>query len=156
MVLTLDRNHLSLIYTHAERTYPEECCGLLLGKLTMGNKRLVDVRPTANTWEANLETDTISDASLTKARRYWIDPQEMLGVMKDARSRDLDIIGIYHSHPNNPAVPSECDRQLAWTQYSYLIVSVQQGRAVEQQSWQLDDQQQFQPEAIVVVESAIP
>jgi proteasome lid subunit RPN8/RPN11 len=80
----------------------------------------------------------------------------MLMAMREARNCSLEIIGIYHSHPDHPAVPSECDRQLAWPQYSYIIVSVAQGYAAESKSWILDDTHQFQPEPIVIAAIADP
>jgi proteasome lid subunit RPN8/RPN11 len=75
----------------------------------------------------------------------------MLQAQKDARDRHLDIVGIFHSHPDHPAVPSEFDRAIAWQRYSYIIVSVQQGQACDLKSWSLDDDQQFQPEAIITL-----
>jgi proteasome lid subunit RPN8/RPN11 len=71
-----------------------------------------------------------------------------MSVQRDGRERNLDIIGIYHSHIDHPAVPSECDRRLAWSSYSYVIVSVVHGKASDLKSWCLDDQHQFQPEPI--------
>jgi proteasome lid subunit RPN8/RPN11 len=77
----------------------------------------------------------------------------MFEVQKEVRSRNLDIIGIFHSHPDNPARPSEFDRAIAWQSYSYIIVSVQQGKACDLKSWILDDDHQFQPEEIVTTVS---
>jgi proteasome lid subunit RPN8/RPN11 len=59
-----------------------------------------------------------------KTDRYWIDPADLLQVMLAARAQSLEMIGIYHSHPDHPAVASETDRQLACPQYAYVIVSV--------------------------------
>ncbi len=87
-------------------------------------------------------------ASLDKTRRYWIDPRDLLTAQRYGRDRQLDMIGVYHSHPNHPAVPSECDRTFAWVDYSYIIVSVLQGSAQDLLCWSLDDQHQFQPEAL--------
>jgi proteasome lid subunit RPN8/RPN11 len=147
IVIELSPDQQKIIQTHAEQAYPEECCGLLLGNLIHGRKILVEVRSLPNAWES-ATNELNSDADLSKSRRYWIDPAAMLAVMRDARSHHLEIIGVYHSHPNHAAVPSECDRQLAWQQYSYLIVSVHNGIARDFQSWCLDDQHQFQPEVI--------
>lgn len=88
---------------------------------------------------------------LSKTRRYWIAPETLLKEMKDARAKGLEIIGIYHSHPDHPAVPSECDRHFAWSEYSYIIVSVQHGKAVDTRSWSLDEQHQFQPEPLLMI-----
>lgn len=155
MTLELSPDQLQAIKVQAERTYPEECCGLLLGRLEEDRKLLVEVRSTENTWDPQV-ADDLSDTPLTKSRRYWIAPEEMLAAMRYARSHALDVIGIYHSHPNHPAVPSECDRRLAWPQYSYLIVSVEQGTATACNSWILDDRHQFQPENLLIVESTEP
>ncbi|MUG98845.1 hypothetical protein F7734_43750 [Scytonema sp. UIC 10036] len=146
MNLNLKPQHLQTIYSQAETTYPEECCGLLLGSRTDKNKTVLEVIPTENAWSET--SDPFGDSTATKQRRYTIAPQVMLQVQKDARDRNLNIIGIYHSHINNPAHPSEFDRQLAWQEYSYVIVSVINGKAVDIKSWILDDNHQFQPEAM--------
>ncbi|MEO0378401.1 MAG: M67 family metallopeptidase, partial [Cyanobacteria bacterium P01_A01_bin.17] len=88
--------------------------------------------------------------SHTKQRRYWIDPKDMLRVQRQAREKGLNIIGIYHSHPDHVAEPSECDRALAWPAYAYVIVSVCEGKAVDVQNWALDSKHQFQPEAMEI------
>ncbi len=160
MTFQLDSEHLQTIFDHAERIYPEECCGILLGHLSDADrdsslkKTVVEVWETPNSWSEDVET-SFSDAaskgghhSLTKARRYWIDPKDMLAAQRYARDRHLDIIGIYHSHPDHPATPSECDRAAAWHHYSYMIVSVQHGRANHVLCWTLDEHNQFQPEEI--------
>lgn len=150
MTIKLSDDHLQAIKAHAERIYPDECCGILLGKLESEIKTLVELRVTENAWEPQVADDLAEMPSLTKSRRYWIAPEQMLAAMREARSRNLDVIGIYHSHPDHPAVPSECDRRLAWPQYSYLIVSVEQGRAKACHSWTLNDQHQFQPEEMLM------
>jgi proteasome lid subunit RPN8/RPN11 len=78
----------------------------------------------------------------------------MLHTQKAARNRNLNIIGIYHSHPDSPAIPSEWDRIYAWTEYSYVILSVQNTQASELQSWTLDDNHQFQSETIKLIKLA--
>ena len=154
MVLQIQLEHLQAIRAHAESTYPEECCGLLLGKFTSDRKELLEVRPTENAWQEETARELGQElaasgtiAPLTKERRYIIKPAEMLRVIKEARSRDLSLIGVYHSHPDHPAIPSECDRQLAWPEYSYIIVSVLQGKAGEILTWNLDEENQFQAES---------
>lgn len=110
---------------------------------------------TENTWSAETsEPFQIIDAkSLVSNKRshYTIAPEVMLLAQREARNRQLDIIGIYHSHPDTCAIPSEFDRVYAWHQYSYIIVSVQNGKACDLKSWSLDDHNRFQPEEIVTV-----
>lgn len=150
MVLQLLPKHLQTIYTHAETTYPEECCGIILGYLTSEGKTVVEVMPTENAWNAETAADLPGDDTLdySKRQRYAIAPQVMLHAQKEARDRKLNIIGIYHSHTDHPAIPSEYDQKLAWQEYSYIIVSVQNGKASDMKSWTLDDNHQFQQEVI--------
>jgi proteasome lid subunit RPN8/RPN11 len=168
-VLQINSEHLQSIFVHAERTYPEECCGLLLGQVESQasanhseNHKLVEVWETENAWSAETEAEMrviapeTATHPLSKTRRYWIDPREMLEAQRYARSKKLDIIGIYHSHTDHAAVPSECDRLCAWSHYSYLIVSVQQGSAQDVLSWRLDENRQFQSEEILTVAPTSP
>ena len=162
MVLQLQIEHRDEIFAHAERRYPEECCGLMLGILDHSSqpetRRVIELWPTQNTWTVDVMEQGDSNFSLAEAsnlgkeKYFWIDPKELLSAQKYAREHKLDIIGIYHSHPDHVAVPSECDRAFAWPRYSYLIVSVQQGNAQDYQSWTLDDQHQFQAEEIITLE----
>jgi proteasome lid subunit RPN8/RPN11 len=156
MVLKLYSHHLQAIQNHAERIYPEECCGLLLGQRRGDVKTLIEVLPTENSWDdeaadAFQAIEGSAQLESSKRSRFSIAPVVMLKAQKDARDRRLDIIGIFHSHPDHPAVPSEFDRAIAWQQYSYIIVSVQQGKACDLKSWSLDDNHQFQPEDILTV-----
>jgi proteasome lid subunit RPN8/RPN11 len=157
LTIAIREEHLQNIRDSAERAYPNECCGLLLGRTIEGSKILIKVWETENTWdEESAQTfpphseDPDSDKPLafTQERRYTIAPEAMLAAQRHARERQLDIIGIYHSHPNHPAIPSPCDHQWAWQQYSYIIASVREGKTVEIRSWQLDDDRQFQSEEI--------
>jgi len=155
-VLKLHSHHLQALQTHAESTYPEECCGLLLGHLSGSAKTLIEVLPTENTWddeaaEAFQSIEGSAKLESSKRSRFSIAPIVMLNAQKDARDRNLDIIGVYHSHPDHPAVPSEFDQAIAWSKYSYIIVSVQDGLACDLKSWSLDDDHQFQPEEILTV-----
>ncbi|MGF1520276.1 MAG: M67 family metallopeptidase [Nodosilinea sp.] len=154
----------------AAASYPAECCGILVGRRQFEAptaaaqgaaevcREVVQVVATENAWESSLSnyTDVEGDSGREHSLgdRYYIDPADLLRVQKSARDRGLEIIGIYHSHPNHPAVPSECDRALAWPVYSYVIVSVVQGQVVDLKSWQLDDQHQFQSEPVKMIGSS--
>lgn len=151
MVLEIYPYQLAAIRAHGESTYPDECCGLLIGKLSQNRKTVVEVRATQNVWNAQSAEFFLDDTAATTRSHYTIAPETMLAVQKDTRDRNLAIIGIYHSHPNHPAIPSECDRLYAWQQYSYIIVSVQQGVACDLNNWSLNAQHQFQPEEIIML-----
>jgi proteasome lid subunit RPN8/RPN11 len=154
-ILQVSPQLLTQICRHAEQAYPDECCGLLMGRLdTADHKILVEVLPTENAWDEEtaktFESLETSEKPLTTTeRRYTIAPEVLLNAQKQGRECQLSIIGIYHSHPNHAAIPSEFDRVCAWLGYSYIIVSVQQGKATDIQNWCLDQQHQFQPEAMI-------
>jgi len=163
-VLKLTQQQQQQIYRHAQTTYPEECCGILLGTFDgQGTSTVREVWETENVWEshsdqfesvfaeAKKEGSSQRDCAprSTKGDRFTIAPEILLKAQKYTRNQEIDIIGIYHSHPDHLARPSEFDRAIAWETYSYLIMSVKQGVVVNSRSWILDEQQQFQEESIV-------
>jgi proteasome lid subunit RPN8/RPN11 len=160
MRLQLQPEHLYLIEAEAIATYPNECCGLLLGKInrspSQSLKQVLQVRPMINQWD-DAAQDWLAEIlppdanhQRTQRDRYWINPKDMLEAQRSARAADQDIVGIYHSHPDHVAMPSECDRLLAWSGYSYLIVAVQRGSVQDLLCWSLDENHQFQPEEVQV------
>lgn len=152
-MLILQPNQFEMMSTHAERTYPEECCGLLLGvaKPETDRRLVYEVRSLENQWTTTLNpfAETDRDSSrVSKANRYWVDPRALLTAQREGRDRGWIILGVYHSHPDYPAHPSERDRQLAWAEYSYPILSVMDGQVIACLSWRLDQNGQFQPEKV--------
>jgi len=148
---------MEVIRQHGARDYPSECCGVLLGKVDGELKQVAEVVPLKN-----LRRDPSSAQELlpvddlareTERNRFLIDPLEQLRMEKDARSRGLDVLGYYHSHPDHPARPSVYDREHAWPWYSYAIVSVERGIAKDLTCWVLaDDGGAFNPEPVEIVE----
>ena len=131
---------------------------MLLGKTDLDSKKIINVWQTENSWNDQAAIEFASIEGLekresSKTRSFSIAPVEMLKAQKEARKSNCCIMGIYHSHPDAPAVPSEFDRAIAYQQYSYIIVSVQQGKAVDLQCWILDDHNQFQQEIIIVTKN---
>jgi proteasome lid subunit RPN8/RPN11 len=148
-MIQISLKHLEAIFTHAESTYPEECCGMILGHLAEDGKTVVELISTENAWSPETAESLPANGMVgSKRRRYAIASQDLLQAQRYARDLCLDIIGIYHSHPDYPATPSEFDRLCAWQSYSYMIVSVVNGKASDCSSWCLDDGHQFQPEKI--------
>jgi proteasome lid subunit RPN8/RPN11 len=151
--LQINLEQIEQIKAHAEKTYPEECCGLLVGKIERQQKRLQKILweaiATENSWNDESELAKLSKTPGSKRDRFSIAPSVLLKWQKEARDRHLSIIGIYHSHPDHAAIPSEFDRAIAWQQYSYIIVSVREGRAIDFRSWAIDETHRFQPEEIV-------
>ena len=150
-MLKLHPPHLAAIRAHAESTYPEECCGIMLGQLSDEGKILVEVLATQNVWSAETTESFPDELGKNKMNRYTIAPAFLLQTQREARDRHLNIIGIYHSHTDTSAIPSEFDRVCAWHQYSYIIVSVQNGKACDLLCWSLDDENRFQPEEMIIV-----
>jgi len=138
-MICLTQQQLSEMRAHGERDYPFECCGLMLGRFEDGRKNVV-------------ETYSISNAREEEAKRnrFLIRPEELLRGEKYARGKHLDVVGFYHSHPDDRAVPSQYDLEHAWPTYSYIVVSVEKGRAVDLQSWEMEsDRSRFNEEKIV-------
>lgn len=124
---------LGKIHAHLEAGYPNEACGILLGR----EDTVTEVVPADN---------TRSDSA---HNRYLIDPRDYLRIERDADRRGLQLLGIYHSHPDCPPRPSQYDLEHAWPNLSYLIVSVEKGRATTALCWRLrDDRSQFDPELL--------
>ncbi|MDJ0729141.1 MAG: M67 family metallopeptidase [Crocosphaera sp.] len=147
---------LQQIENHAEKTYPEECCGLLLGTIEKDHQRVIEVRETDNHWTPDIMESLPNLPSshhqpLSKKNRFSIDPYVLLQVQKEIRDRSLKIIGIYHSHPDHPPIPSPFDRAIAWSNYSYIIASLTKGKVTEIKSWKLQENQQFEAEKIKIV-----
>lgn len=124
------------IIQHAEQTYPEECCGFIFGLEQSGERSASEVMPGENRQTENRE------------RRFMIAPREYLKAERYGEENDLQLIGIYHSHPDHPAQPSQHDQQQAMPWFSYVIVSIEDGSYKEMTSWWLDDDRNFFQEEI--------
>ena len=151
MSISISTAHLKIIYKYAEDIYPEECCGILLGRIDGLSKMVVEVIETINTWqnsEVTTELTSSDDLNRTKHSRYTISPRDIFQSQKRGRDLQLDIIGFFHSHPDAPSIPSTCDRDRAWEIYSYPIISVINGKISDIQSWVLDSEGIFQLEEI--------
>lgn len=109
----------------AKTAYPYECCGLLVGNNNDTGKVVHEIYPVENKNKVRAED------------RYEIDPKEFDKIDREATKKGFNIIGIYHSHPDHPADPSAFDKECAnvWTEYSYIIVSVKNGKEEELKSW---------------------
>jgi len=141
---------LEAIKDEGERAYPNECCGVIMGRVVSGGmppfgggtdvevKDAISIEPIAN-----------SSENAEQYHRFLITPEDMLKAELKAREQKLDIIGFYHSHPDHPAAPSEYDKEHALPFYSYVIVSVLKGKAGNFTSWELsDDRENFNSDEI--------
>lgn len=128
------------IRAHAERTYPNECCGVLYGTEKGGVRLVSETEPVENNFESG-----------EQFHRFSITAEALMAAERRAGKEGVLVLGFYHSHPDHPSRPSEFDREHAWPFYSYFIVSVEKGRSALLTSWQLDERtEQFESQEIRV------
>jgi len=137
VVLHLNPQLVRQIESHGGSAYPHECCGALLGRLEGDVKHVTEVHPVNNAVHENRE------------RRYLITPDEYRLIEQVADERGLEFLGLYHSHPDHPARPSQFDLDHAMPWWSYVIVSVVRGLPEAIRSWILrGDRSGFDEEEI--------
>ena len=140
MPVLISSQLLQNIHDHGESAYPEEGAGLLLGKVDRDQKQVTRILALTNSRE-----DT------ARHNRYLLTPQDYLRGEQEAARLGLDVLGVFHSHPDHPNRPSEFDREWAMPWFSYLITSVKSGQAVGSRSWLLaEDRSRFDEEKILV------
>lgn len=132
-VIRIGNELIDQMKVHAEHV-AEECCGFLFGH--DDNFRLVT------------EIREASNVAGNKLKQFEIHPLEYLRAEKYAGKNNLELLGIYHSHPDHPAIPSESDRVAAQPSFSYVIVSVLNQQFSEIRSWRLNNERQFIEEQI--------
>ena len=121
---------------HAEETYPYECCGFIIGIQSDDINKVKELIPADNSHKGE------------KRRRFFIDPLSYLKAEKIAEEKKLAIIGVYHSHPDHPPIPSDEDKRHALPGFHYPIITVKNGIANEIRSWMLGNTREFKEETI--------
>ena len=140
MSLRLNGGVADAIRRHGAETYPNECCGALIGR----EGEVVATYALPNTTEEG------------PRRRFLVRPDDYRQAEKEARAAGGDLLGFYHSHPDHPARPSQYDLDHAWPFFSYVIISVTSGEPGDVRSWTLrDDRSAFDEETIVNPQSSI-
>src|SRR6266404_7280805 len=120
---------------HAVSIFPDECCGFLYGaEQSDGTRTISKIREVNNAKPGD------------KRRRFEITGRDYIQAEQFAFESNLALLGIYHSHPNHPAIPSEHDRVAAQPYFSYVIISVIQGNIDHIRSWRLNEASQFEEE----------
>ena len=125
-----------LMQKHAEATYPNECVGFFYGNED-GSIRSI---------EKAVEVPNSKDGD--QRRRFEVHPRDYMKAERYALENDTTLLGVYHSHPEHPAIPSEHDLKVAQPFFSYIIVSVKGGKSVKVRSWQLNEENAFAEEEI--------
>ena len=141
--LLLSKATFEAVRTHGERTYPDECCGVLLGQ-----KREYG-------WQVESAVEAVNTRDDAARNRYEIAPREVVEIQMAARQRGLEIAGFYHSHPDHKALWSATDLADAhWIGCSYVITAIRGGKATETNSFCLtgasEETKQFEAESIEV------
>ncbi len=140
MKLQLTEAAQRIIQDHATEIYPDECCGFLYGEDK--EIRLVqEAVPVTNSKDGD------------KRRRFEISPEDYMRAERYALENNTSLLGVYHSHPDHPARPSEHDLKQAVPFFSYIIVSVREGKVADITSWQLNETEQFEEEKILQLEN---
>jgi len=125
-MLKIGKTELDALRRHGEETYPHECCGVLLGQVDGDARAVTSLARCGNTRNDSPQN------------RYNIDPAELIRIQREGRKRGEDIVGFYHSHPDHPARWSSTDLAEAhWFGCSYVITSVEKGKAVLTNSFEL-------------------
>jgi len=124
------------IIEDAVNAFPDEGCGFLLGYEDNHTRIITHAIVVNNAKEGD------------KRRRFEISPLDYLKAEQQAAAQDLLLLGIYHSHPNHPSVPSEHDRVAAQPYFSYVIISVNNNEFFSLQSWRLNDNSRFEEEPV--------
>ena len=143
-MLFLTSEQEATIRKAGEASYPDECCGILMGDIDQDGNKIVK------------RTETIINAGEEgeKHHRFLITPEDMLHAEQTARAAKMEVIGFYHSHPDCPAAASDYDRDHALPFYSYVIVSVEKGASKDFLSWELStDRTEFFSEEIIKEEA---
>jgi len=147
-MLVIDQVLHDQIKAHGAASYPYEGCGLLLGEARPDGNIVTAVRPLPNVWPVESE----------KPERFRIAEVDWRDVELEAMSAGLDVVGVFHSHPDHPPVASPRDLAWAgWSGYSYLITQVVAGQPAASRSWQLAvDRSGFIEEEIIINSSHLP
>ncbi|HKN07055.1 MAG TPA: M67 family metallopeptidase [Thermoplasmata archaeon] len=139
---------LSEMKAHARETYPDECCGFLIGSPpeTDGERR----RTISALERARNEFDG------ERRRRFLILPAELREVERRTEQSERAVVGFYHSHPDHPAQPSQYDQDHAWPWYSYLVLAVTAADVPSVAAFELDpDTSTFHETSLVVVPDSV-
>ena len=148
-MLHLPRAEYETLRQHGQQTYPQECCGVLLGAIRDGDRHVSAVVRTEN-----IRVDSANN-------RYLIAPEDLIRIQREARLQGLEIVGFYHSHPDQSAQWSQTDLAEAhWLTCSYVITRVSKGQPAETRSFVLtgveSDAARFEEEQIEIVRTDAP
>jgi proteasome lid subunit RPN8/RPN11 len=139
MIILLSHELLGQIRSDAERCYPDEGAGFLLG------------RPSPERLVSSIMTLPNVREEGARQRRYLLGIEDYRKAESEADRRGMMLVGVFHSHPDHPNIPSAFDREWAQPFFSYIITTVEAGRAGKSRSWRLaEDRSEFLEETIQI------
>jgi proteasome lid subunit RPN8/RPN11 len=115
-MIRIEQAAWDLMVAHAQKTYPNECCGAMLGKVDGADKSVTEAVAIENAFTGE------------QGARYEIRPEDLIAADKAARSRGLDLVGIFHSHPDCDAYFSKTDLENSCPWYSFVVLSIKDGQ----------------------------
>ena len=122
-MITIEQEPWDLMVAHAQKTYPNECCGAMLGPIDGDEKTVRVALPLENAYEG------------AQRERYELRPEDLLFAEREARKNGMDLIGIFHSHPDCDAYFSKTDLENSCPWYSFVVLSIQKGQFHHANSW---------------------
>ena len=128
-MIRIDKAAWERMVAHAEQTYPKECCGVMLGS----EQFVKEAVPLPNVYTGPQEDF------------FVLAPEDLKRTDEQARKNGMDVIGIFHSHPNCDAYFSKRDLENSCPWYSYVVLSVKDGRFDHANSYRPDFDQSAAP-----------
>jgi proteasome lid subunit RPN8/RPN11 len=136
-MIRIEQAAWDLMVSHAQKTYPNECCGAMLGNVDGADKTVTEAVAIENAFTGE------------QGARYEIRPEDLIAADKAARSRGLDLVGIFHSHPDCDAYFSKTDLENSCPWYSFVVLSIKNGKFDHANSFLPDpDQTGAEPEPV--------
>lgn len=140
-MLVVPARLMELVHEHVENAYPEEGAGFLIGK----DGEVIEIVPLPNAREEG-----------ARQNRFLFTPEDYLKAELKADMLGLSLIGVFHSHPDCPNIPSEYDREWAQPFFSYVITRVDEGKTVNSRSWKLlEDRSSYEEEEIKIIQNSV-
>ena len=115
-MISIERQPWREMVNHAQAAWPNECCGAMIGTIDDGTKSVTLAEPIENAYQG------------AQGARYELRPEDLLAADKKARAAGLDLIGIFHSHPDCDAYFSKTDLENSCPWYSFVVLSVKGGK----------------------------
>lgn len=136
--ISITNAHVSDLKKHLIDGFPNEQCGFVFGIRNNKTHKTTEIKPVKNIKKGD------------QKRRFEIDPLDYMKAERYALENDIDLIGIYHSHPLHPAIPSVHDHKQALESISYIIMSIDKNSMVDLKSWRINQEQKFEEEELII------